>query len=249
MQLVLDSNGLTVKKRNNNFWIIHKKGKRLISPFKVSSIAVTADCYLSTAAIRLAVSHGIPIYFINKYGKTDAQLWSANFEKKTEIRRKQVIFSETVEATRYILILFELKTNGQIKNVDHWCSRQVSEINRAAESKKILLDYFKKAKKLASDQKLDSVRDQLMGLEGTAAKTYWQFLSSTLPKEWHFTTRNRRPAIDPFNAILNYSYGLLYPVVESALFAAGLDPYLGMLHADQYQRPTLVYDMIEPFRP
>jgi len=64
-----------------------------------------------------------------------------------------------------------------------------------------------------------------------------------------FFTRSRRPAKDPFNAMINYLYGMLYAVVEQALFAAGLDPHLGILHTDEYDRPTLSFDLIEPFRP
>lgn len=33
------------------------------------------------------------------------------------------------------------------------------------------------------------------------------------------------------------------------MVAAGLDPGLGLLHADSYGQPGLVYDLIEPFRP
>jgi CRISP-associated protein Cas1 len=29
---------------------------------------------------------------------------------------------------------------------------------------------------------------------------------------------------------------------------AGIDPYLGILHVDRHNRPTMVYDFIEPFR-
>ena len=49
--------------------------------------------------------------------------------------------------------------------------------------------------------------------------------------------------------MINYLYGMLYAVVEQALFAAGLDPHLGILHTDEYDRPTLSFDLIEPFRP
>ena len=38
-------------------------------------------------------------------------------------------------------------------------------------------------------------------------------------------------------------------MTERALFAAGLDPHLGILHADEYDRLTLSYDLIEPYRP
>lgn len=42
---------------------------------------------------------------------------------------------------------------------------------------------------------------------------------------------------------------MLYSVVEAGLFTAGLDPYLGILHADAHKKPTLSFDLIEPFRP
>ena len=42
---------------------------------------------------------------------------------------------------------------------------------------------------------------------------------------------------------------MAYTVVEGAIFAAGLDPQLGLLHADTKGKATLSFDLIEPFRP
>jgi CRISPR-associated protein Cas1 len=87
------------------------------------------------------------------------------------------------------------------------------------------------------------------GWEGTASRHYFRCLSAALPPEWQFEGRSFRPSADPFNALLNYLYGILYAQVEVALIKAGIDPSLAILHADQYNRPTMVYDFIEPFRP
>jgi CRISPR-associated protein Cas1 len=51
-----------------------------------------------------------------------------------------------------------------------------------------------------------------------------------------------------FNAFLNYAYGVLYARVEKALMLAGLDPYAGFMHRDDYNHKSLVYDCIEPYR-
>lgn len=64
-----------------------------------------------------------------------------------------------------------------------------------------------------------------------------------------FERRSRRPALDMFNSGLNYLYGMTYSVVEGGVFAKGLDPFIGLLHVDFYNRPTLVFDLIEPVRP
>jgi CRISPR-associated protein Cas1 len=50
------------------------------------------------------------------------------------------------------------------------------------------------------------------------------------------------------NAFLNYGYGILYGKVEGALIKTGIDPYIGVLHRDDYNRPVLVYDVIELYR-
>jgi CRISP-associated protein Cas1 len=54
--------------------------------------------------------------------------------------------------------------------------------------------------------------------------------------------------MDVANAMLNYGYGLLYGKIEGALIKAGIDPYVGVMHRDDYNRPVLVYDVIEVFR-
>ncbi len=48
--------------------------------------------------------------------------------------------------------------------------------------------------------------------------------------------------------MLNYLYGILYSRCESALVAAGVDPYLGLMHRNEYNRPVLAYDIIERYR-
>lgn len=95
---------------------------------------------------------------------------------------------------------------------------------------------------------LESARNHLMGLEGTAGKSYFQCLSGLLPQKYQFKGRSRRPAQDPFNACLNYCYGMLYGLVEKACILSGLDPYIGFLHTDNYNKKSLVFDLIEPFR-
>src|SRR5690625_2083700 len=48
--------------------------------------------------------------------------------------------------------------------------------------------------------------------------------------------------------MINYAYGMLYGKVEGALIKAGLDPYVGIFHRDDYNRSALVFDFIENYR-
>ncbi len=248
MQLVLDTNGLVLKKRNNVFWVVHKNGRRMISPHKISSIAVVRDCLISTAAIRLAAKHGIPIFFFSASAKAEARLWSANFGSIVTIRKNQIKIAESPAATALIIDWFVLKTQNQIELLQYFSDlnpnpdKQINEIVRDLKERTNGMLELK-------NQKIADIRSRLLGHEGSIAKLYWQTVSEMLPADWQFAERSRRPAKDHFNAALNYLYGMLYNVVESGILAAGLDPYAGFFHVDEYNKPTFTFDMIESFRP
>jgi CRISPR-associated protein Cas1 len=88
-----------------------------------------------------------------------------------------------------------------------------------------------------------------MGIEGIAARSYYQALQHFFPPSWQFNGRNRRPPKDPINALLSWGYGVLLARIFAVCVKAGLDPYLGFFHAIQPYRPNLVLDLMEEFRP
>lgn len=69
-----------------------------------------------------------------------------------------------------------------------------------------------------------------------------------MPEAFAFKGRSFRPAQDEYNAMLNYAYGILYSRIERALMLAGLDPFVGFMHRDDYNSKSLVFDFIEPYR-
>jgi CRISPR-associated protein Cas1 len=152
-----------------------------------------------------------------------------------------------VAATQWIISLFELKTQFQNDNLKFLQNRKTQL------SKTIAQTIQKSVNLLLSFKKVETVfineaRPHLMGIEGTLARAYWSVIEQFFNDATVFSGRNRRPALDTFNVALNYAYGMLYNMVEQACFAAGLDPQFGFLHVDDYAKPTLVFDMMEPFR-
>lgn len=61
-------------------------------------------------------------------------------------------------------------------------------------------------------------------------------------------TANSR-ATDPVNALLNYCYALAESECRLACYAVGLDPGIGIIHADTPNRDSLALDLIETIRP
>ncbi|MDP9366395.1 MAG: CRISPR-associated endonuclease Cas1 [Chloroflexota bacterium] len=119
---------------------------------------------------------------------------------------------------------------------------------------------------LAELERTETV-EQLRSAEAKAANAYWGAWSSIpmpwarkgtdrVPEHWRtFGTRSSpltgspRSAANPANAILNYLYAILEAEARIALLAVGLDPGMGVLHADLKARDSLALDLMEAVRP
>ncbi|KEF33964.1 CRISPR-associated protein Cas1 [Deinococcus sp. RL] len=94
--------------------------------------------------------------------------------------------------------------------------------------------------------------DEVRGIEGAAARVYWEVFPLMLRQNRDFfwlSERTRRPARDPINAVLNFVYTVLANDCASACQAVGLDPQLGFLHALRPGRSSLALDLMEELRP
>ncbi|OGT88823.1 MAG: CRISPR-associated endonuclease Cas1 [Gammaproteobacteria bacterium RIFOXYD12_FULL_61_37] len=89
----------------------------------------------------------------------------------------------------------------------------------------------------------------IRGIEGAAARSYFQGLAALFPPALGFNGRNRRPPRDPVNACLSLGYTLLHFDAVRACHMAGLDPLLGFYHRPSFGRESLASDLIEPLRP
>jgi CRISPR-associated protein Cas1 len=95
---------------------------------------------------------------------------------------------------------------------------------------------------------IEENRGTIMGIEGSGGRIYFEVLNFLMPDRFKFDGRSRNPAKDEFNCLLNYSYGVLYSMVEKACIIAGLDPYVGFIHTDHYNKKSFVFDLIENYR-
>lgn len=94
--------------------------------------------------------------------------------------------------------------------------------------------------------------DELRGLEGDAAASYFSVFDALFLRDketFTFTGRTRRPPTDAINAMLSFFYSVLERDCASALEGVGLDPYVGLFHVDRPGRRSLALDCMEEFRP
>jgi len=240
MIIIIDDYGVSIEKDNNSFKLCKGAEVRLISPNKASAFHIFKPCTITTPAILLAAEFQIPVLFFDARAKVMARLWEPGFGNLPVLRYNQLLFARSPEGMEWVSRCLQLKADGQLSVLKHCrnrLSREIAQLDNAI------------AQLAAYKEKLNTTAESLRAAEAVGSKFYWQGLSEAMEQHTPFGKRTRRPAHDRFNALINYGYGMLYSIVETAAITAGLDPCIGILHAEGYKRPALVFDAIEPFRP
>ena len=246
MDLYINDYGTSIRKNGRMFEIASKENKNLISPLKIKTIIISKGISITTDAIELAVENNIDILLMDSLGKLYGRFWHSRFGSTAYIRRKQIEIFENEEGLEFVK---EWLAN-KIEN----CSLHLKDLQIKRESKREYIEtermnmqkFIYKIKTVSGS--LEEKRNVLMGYEGNAGKIYYGVLSNLIPKDFKFEGRSMQPAKDEFNSLLNYAFGILYGKVEKACVIAGLDPYIGILHTDNYGKKSLTFDIIENYR-
>ncbi len=247
MELVLNTFGTSLQVEDGLFLVKHKEGKQTIDPKSIKSILISKGAKISSDAALLAIANEIDVLFVDATGKPGGRLWSIKYGSISEIRRAQLEFLYSPKAVKWVKNLLKTKIDNQIGLLLTLDAESDLQKNIREKNLNRLRDYLVKLEGIDAPFVSD-IAPTLRGWEGAASRAYFETINQYLPQEYQFQERTQHPAYDVFNCLLNYAYGILYGKVEGALIKAGIDPYAGVFHRDDYNRPALVYDVIELYR-
>ncbi len=251
MQLIINTYGTYVHVKDELFEVTltkdGEKEKHHFASQKVTSILMSKGSAISTDAVILAMKNNTDIIVFERDGMPVGRFWHSKPGSTSKIRKQQL------EASLNETGVFWIKNwlTGKLDNQSELLKRLKNHRPATADLIQEKIDAITALKTKMKDLKgikVDEMDDTLRGLEGTAGRIYFQILNSLLSERYQFEGRSFRPAKDQFNAFLNYSYGVLYSRVEKVLVIAGLDPYVGFMHRDDYNMKSMVFDFIEPYR-
>ena len=247
MEIVLNTYGTSLNRDNEAFVVSNDMGRRRVPPEGITRIVAGKGVSITTDAMLLAIEREIEIVVVDRRGQPQGLVWSHRYGSVSTIRKGQLEFTRSPEAVTWVKGIIKRKVENQQAMLlmgDGGNEHDAQALRKAIAR----LDHMTSRLDRVQGERIGDVAGQLRGLEGTASRVYFDALNLLLPAEYRFDERSQHPARDVTNALLNYGYGMLYVKVESALIRAGADPYIGVLHRDEYNRPVLVYDLIEPYR-
>lgn len=229
--------GAILGKKNNNITVKIGDNIQIYNIMEISSISLFGNIQISTQLMHELFKRNIPVCYYSMSGWFDGMSIS-NFNKNGELRLKQ--YSVHNDEFKSLFIARSIVA-GKIKN-----SRTLIRRNNKTKNPKVLealnncIAEAKKAKNTA----------ELLGIEGLAARIYFENFNNLLSPDldFEFQNRNRRPPKDPLNAMLSYIYSIIVKDITVHIISVGLDPYIGFFHTMKYGKPSLALDLMEEYR-
>jgi CRISPR-associated protein Cas1 len=249
--LYLNSQGLHVGKSGNVLKV--KEKDKVIQEVRIKEtcqVNLFGNIQLTTQAIQTLCDNEVPVAFFSQggwfYGVTQG-LGVRNIS----LRRKQFQLADDRD---FCLQIARSLVAGKIRNQRTMLQRNHVEPPAVK---------IAQLKNLCDDSEKAESLEQLLGIEGNAARIYFELFAGMIkvgePEEdsgdgrsefpFDFTHRNRRPPRDPVNALLSLAYSMLAKDLTFVCHSVGFDAFLGFYHQPRFGRAALPLDLMEPFRP
>lgn len=242
--LYVQEQGCTIGKEGEVL-VVRQKGQTIAESrlFETSQVNIFGNIQISTQTLRALFEHEIPVCFFS-YGGYFLGMAHGLPGKNIDLRRAQFAHSENPDSAIRFARAF---VDGKIRNCRTLLRRN---------AKSDVAETLAELDQLADAASLATSAGSLLGIEGAAARAYFQQFNSMLkrpegdsPWTFDFEQRNRRPPRDPVNALLSFVYAVLAKDLTVTSWAVGFDPFIGLFHKPRYGRPALALDLQEEFRP
>lgn len=240
LPLYVRTAGSRVGKRGDELVIEDREGgKQYVPLMRTSQVVLMGGVQVSTQALHELCERGTPVVYLSA-GARFFGLATGMPHKNVELRLAQ--FRAATSETRALGLARRLVAT-KIRNQRTLLRRNGDGVPDG------VLD---RLRELAVAAEEVGAAESLLGLEGTAARLYFEQFERMLRAPglgFDFEGRNRRPPKDPVNALLSLAYALLTKELTVVLLSVGFDPYLGFFHQPRHGRPALALDLMEEFRP
>ena len=204
----------------------------------LKAISINEYCEIETMVIKKCQEHHVTLHLVKWKNQRPIGNWQYQLPDATwQLRYKQLEFVSSAKCERYFCEWLMDKYQNQLNILKkNGCKGKVFENYKMSITENDVL--FK-----------DNSFYKIMQNEAVLAKRYYRLLNQIIPKEFRFKTRSKQPALDLTNALINYTYGILYRQVELAIIDSGLDLYLGIKHSKSRGQKSFLFDFIESYRP
>lgn len=252
--LYLTTQGCYISRDHLNLKVEVEREVKLAVPIHhLESICIFGQSLVSPGAAELCWEHGVPVNYFSENGYFIGR-WEGVPNTSVPLRRAQYRAADDVPRA---LSIARQCVAGKLQNSRQSLLRSARETagrgaTASSEERERLQSCVTELASILRMLEHTGDLDQVRGMEGQGASLYFGVFDLHLRQQrsdFSFRTRTRRPPRDAVNCLLSFLYALVRHDCIAALTATGLDPFVGYLHADRPNRPSLALDLMEEFRP
>ena len=200
-------------------------------PFqKMLALFVVGHITITTPLIEKCKLHGVALV-VMKPNLRPVFFWANAAEANYLLRKRQFEYGQEDLTIGKILI------RNKVEN-------QRAALTKTRRKDEIICNAISQCEAALNFIDDDIDHNQLMGLEGIVAKTF--FAAYFQNQNWK--GRHPRMKCDAMNATLDIGYTILFNFMECFIRMFGFDLYVGVYHRLWFNRKSLVCDLMEPFR-
>lgn len=244
--LYITSDDAYIHKERNTFVVeVHNKKVFQAPIHSIENIVCFGSKPLTPALMAFCAENSVGVCFLSENGKFLAKVYGPQ-HGNVLLRKSQYAKADNEQQALAIsrAVIAAKVTNSRTLLMRH-------TRNHPGNSSQSLSDAIDVLGRRLRNIQTASNLEEARGYEGECATLYFGVLSELITaqkEDFHFNGRNKRPPLDPVNALLSFLYALLVNDVRSALETVGLDPQVGFLHKIRPGRPSLALDIMEEFR-
>lgn len=231
--------GASIGLADNRFQIKCREGMvKSIPAEALEVIEVFGKVQITTQCIEECLKRGVNILYYSTNGAYYGRLISTNH---VNVQRQRLQAERTKDLDFRIAFskrLIDAKIRNQIVVMRRYARHGNYNVERSVVEMQNMYKKLENAKSI----------EQVMGYEGTAAKTYFRELGRMIDPQFAFSGRTRRPPKDPFNSLISLGYSIILNEFYGKIEGKGLNPYFGVMHSDHEKHPTLASDLMEEWR-
>ena len=239
--LYINEQGASVRYESSRVIVKYKNDMTKSIPVELlEEISIFGAVQITTQCMQECLKRGINVIFYSKNGSYFGRLISTNHVNTARQRMQAAVYYDEEFKLNFSKKIIDAKIKNQIVIIRRYARNSLRRVN--IEEPVHFMQYM-----LKKVEKAQTV-EQVMGFEGTAAKTYFKVLGQLADPKFYFEGRSRRPPKDPFNSMLSLGYAIVLNEIYGKLEARGLNPYFGLMHKDKEKHPTLASDLLEEWR-
>lgn len=217
-------------------------GSSYIPVETVEEILVMGEIELNKSLLEFLSDKGIIIHFFKHYGGYAGTYYPPESKNSGQVFLAQAAHWLNEKKRHELAAAFVIGAIGNMIKLVSYYQRRYENIQASD-----ILEYLRFCLEQAP---LTSDVQSLMGIEGTARNTYYQFFDRLISdSDFKIVKRVRRPPDNIMNALISFINSICYSAVLTQIYHTHLDPRISFLHSPSDRRISLNLDISEIFKP